>query len=206
MFKRRKKRFINLLIKPTNGCNLRCKYCFSNDYKVNSLDVELFEKMLKLLSKEADVLQIIWHGGEPTLWGIDNFKKAFDIVEKYSSKMKITQALQSNCIHISDEMIDLLLENKVSIGSSFDGITNDDTRGGTKKYLDTIKKLQDKNQKVGAICVVTKQSTDKIIDNYKYFKERGQSLNLRPMIESGEALNNKDIFSVDIEKYIKNLN
>lgn len=199
-----KRQSLNVLIKPTNGCNLRCKYCFSNEYSADKLEIKDFERFVKLASKHYN-LSIVWHGGEPTLWGYKNFQQANEIIKKYSKRAQIIQCVQSNCVHIDDNLIDFFIENNISIGSSFDGVTNEQTRGCTEKYLSTIEKLKNKGLNVGAICVITKQNINSLVDNYNYFKERNQSLNLRPMINSGEALKNVDIFSVDIEQYIKNL-
>ncbi len=196
---------LNVLIKPTNGCNLRCKYCFNNEYSTEMLNMNDFKKLISLLTKRYNSISIIWHGGEPTLWGYENFKKANDIIKKYSKKTKFYQCIQSNCVHIDDKLIDFFIENNISIGSSFDGIDNDKTRGCTTQYLNTIEKLNNKGMHVGAICVITQQNINSLLDNYNYFKQRNQSLNLRPMINSGEALKNADVYSVDIEAYIDSL-
>lgn len=196
---------INFLVKPTNGCNLRCKYCFSNDYKFEYLSIKDFEKFMSIVCKEVNSLQIVWHGGEPTLWGFENFCKAFEIIDKYKNKVKIRQSIQSNCIHIDQKLLDLLIKNNVTIGSSFDGLYNDLTRGGTDKYNKTIDILKEKNINVGAICVITKQTVSKLKENYEFFKSRNQSLNLRPMIVDGSAENYEKEFGVDIDEYVKNL-
>lgn len=196
---------LNLLIKPTNGCNLRCKYCFSNNYSFDYLSIEDFEKLMLVVCKDIKNLQIVWHGGEPTLWGYENFRKAFEIINLYKDKVKIKQSLQSNCIHIDKNLLELFIENEVHIGSSFDGLFNDLTRGGTEKYNKTISMLREKNVNVGAICVITKQTVTKMKENYNFFKERNQSLNLRPMIIDGSAENFEKEFGVDIDDYITNL-
>ena len=46
--------YINTLIKPTNKCNMRCKYCFAEKYGYDSsiLEMKKLKKYLTLLSKK----------------------------------------------------------------------------------------------------------------------------------------------------------
>ena len=60
---------INILVKPTHQCNMRCKYCFHEKYGYSDelLDVNKFKKFIKLLCGEYDFINVVWHGGEPLL-------------------------------------------------------------------------------------------------------------------------------------------
>lgn len=98
--------YLNLLIKPTNICNLKCKYCFNGnntDEAQKFLRIEDLEKFLSISFQSSKIIQIVWHGGEPTLVGIDYFKKAFSIISKLLEVYdnKVTQCIQTNggCNH-----------------------------------------------------------------------------------------------------------
>ena len=86
-----------LLIKPAGSrCNLHCKYCFyyNNDRyfdppsrgrgKVMSLDT--LEAMTReLLSYRMPQTVFAWQGGEPTLAGLDFFRKAVAFQQRYGA-------------------------------------------------------------------------------------------------------------------------
>ena len=90
-------RALNLLIKPySSGCNLRCKYCFYHDVANNRLiknygpmKNEVLEKLVKEAFDYADsVVNFMFQGGEPTLIGIDFYKKfGFEKIDNFISKI-----------------------------------------------------------------------------------------------------------------------
>ena len=68
------------------GCNLHCEHCFipsnpkkihSDFFKNNGLTNELIENAH---IKENSNLYIQWHGGEPTLLGVDYLENAIIII------------------------------------------------------------------------------------------------------------------------------
>lgn len=203
------KGFVNLLIKPTNLCNLKCIYCFSNDHFIDKtiLDIKTFEKFLILACKECDNIQIIWHGGEPTLVGLSFYEKAFKIIKDCANKYKvtITQSIQSNCVNINDDFINLFQKNNVRWGSSFDGKYNDCTRGKTQDYLNSISRFKNHNINVGAICVITKKTVNKLLEIYEDFRLRKQSVTFRPIIIDGLAKNSENDLSVSLNDYFENI-
>ena len=81
---------MTIIFKPTYSCNFRCKYCYlSNETKQQSqlLDVDFAKQIimqLKLMLQESprQKITIIWHGGEPMLWGIDNYREIWVYMQK----------------------------------------------------------------------------------------------------------------------------
>ena len=84
---------VNLLIKPASGlCNMRCQYCFYTDVAKNRC-VENFGVMSEAVQRElvkgaleyADGLCIFtFQGGEPTLAGLDYFKRLIELQKQYN--------------------------------------------------------------------------------------------------------------------------
>jgi len=79
-----------LLIKPSGSdCNIDCRYCF---YKHRSPDVgkgrqrmsdEVLEKLVAdYMQTGFDVVGFAWQGGEPTLMGLDFFKRAGRVADQ----------------------------------------------------------------------------------------------------------------------------
>jgi len=119
-----------LLIKPTGSdCNLDCKYCF---YKNRSPQVgqgrqrmsnEVLENLVKdYLELRLPFSGFAWQGGEPTLMGLDFYKKAVALQEKYGAAgQEIGNSLQTNAVLLTDEWCDFLQGFGFLVGISIDG-------------------------------------------------------------------------------------
>jgi len=119
-----------LLIKPTGSdCNLDCKYCF---YKHRAPEVgrgrqRMSDEVLQRLVKDYMELRFgfcgfAWQGGEPTLMGLDFYKKAVELQKKYGKPgQEVGNSLQTNAILLNDEWCQFLHDNKFLVGISIDG-------------------------------------------------------------------------------------
>lgn len=75
-------RFLNLIIFPTEKCNLRCSYCYE-DFKIGKMSHEIINGVKNLINLRAstlEMLEISWFGGEPLL--------AKEIIYEISSHVK----------------------------------------------------------------------------------------------------------------------
>ena len=79
---------LNFLIKPASGsCNIRCRYCFYHDIGENrdvaSYGVMSYETLEILIRKALEAAEgsctFGFQGGEPTLAGLDFFRKAVEL-------------------------------------------------------------------------------------------------------------------------------
>ena len=69
---------ISVIIKVTNACNLKCRYCYdANYFERKDIPLDDVAHLFELLAKEYSVINIIWHGGEPMLMGINFFVRVF---------------------------------------------------------------------------------------------------------------------------------
>ena len=119
-----------LLIKPTGSdCNVDCKYCF---YKHRAPTVgqgrqrmsnEVLEKLVKdYMQLRFPLAGFAWQGGEPTLMGLDFYKKAVELQKKYgSSGQEGGNSLQTNAVLLNDKWCRFLHDNKFLVGISIDG-------------------------------------------------------------------------------------
>ena len=119
-----------LLIKPAGSdCNLDCKYCF---YKNRAPELgqgrqRMSDEVLKRLVR--DYLQLgfpvagfAWQGGEPTLMGLDFYKRAVELQKKYGAPgQQISNSLQTNAILLDEKWCRFLHEDKFLVGISIDG-------------------------------------------------------------------------------------
>ncbi len=121
----------HLLAKPTGAaCNLGCKYCFflskKSLYPGSSFRMsdELLETYIRQYLEAQRIPQatIAWQGGEPTLMGLDFFRRSVQIEQKYSrTNMIIQNTMQTNGTLLDDEWCEFFRENNFLIGLSLDG-------------------------------------------------------------------------------------
>ncbi len=121
----------HLLAKPTGAaCNLGCKYCFflskKNLYPGSSFRMsdELLETYIRqyIEAQKIPHATIAWQGGEPTLMGLDFFRRSVQYQQKYKRpKMTIQNTMQTNGTLLDDEWCEFFHQNNFLIGLSLDG-------------------------------------------------------------------------------------
>lgn len=163
---------ITLIVKPTTKCNLNCKYCYDRMSRCDDiLTLEDIDNISKVAARDANDITWIWHGGEPLLMGYEWLDKAFNILNKNGIKKS---SIQTNATLLSDDIINLLIENNCSVGISYDGFNNDITRGSGESVKNNILKYSKMAQKEpGCIKVVDPTNLPFWSMDYEYFKETG---------------------------------
>src|SRR6476660_7873763 len=82
----------HVLAKPSGPiCNLDCEYCFflskealypGDRFRMDDVVLEAYISQL-LESQQGPDVTIAWQGGEPTLMGVEFFRRALALVEQY---------------------------------------------------------------------------------------------------------------------------
>jgi uncharacterized protein len=122
---------IHVLTKPTGAiCNLDCSYCFfldkeelypNSNFRMSDEVLETYIRQL-IESHKTPEVTVAWQGGEPTLMGLDFFKKAIAYQEKYRRPgMTFENTLQTNGTLLNDEWCEFFKANNYLIGLSLDG-------------------------------------------------------------------------------------
>lgn len=124
------KEAFHVMAKPIGPiCNLDCKYCFylekENLYQTSNFEMpfSVLEEFIKqkIESHETPSVNFAWQGGEPTLLGIDYFRKVAELQRKYAGGKKIENTFQTNGVLLDDEWCEFFAENGFLIGLSIDG-------------------------------------------------------------------------------------
>ncbi len=120
-----------VMVKPIGPvCNLNCTYCYylekENLYKNRknfTMPEDVLESFIKqqIESQGVPVVQFVWQGGEPTLLGIDYYKRALEMQQKYAGEKKIENVFQTNGTLLNDEWCEFFAKNDFLIGISIDG-------------------------------------------------------------------------------------
>ncbi|MGD8406847.1 MAG: anaerobic sulfatase maturase [Anaerolineales bacterium] len=121
----------HVLAKPSGAtCNLACSYCFFLDKELlypNSkfrMAEETLEAYIQQLiaAHRSNQVTVAWQGGEPTLMGVDFYRKAIEFQKQYARPgMTFENTMQTNGTLLNDEWCEFLKENNYLIGISIDG-------------------------------------------------------------------------------------
>jgi uncharacterized protein len=171
----------SILVKPTHRCNLDCKYCYDKPFREKikvDMTMETLDKILKLLSEYCRKVTFIWHGGEPTMVGVDWFRKAYTEVFPKYPMLDFDFSIMSNGINYNDEWFDLFKQYKIQPGMSYNALHQNDLRVISQRYSDydkavkINKELENKlkNHKIGVIDVITQLNYKDQIKIYEYYK------------------------------------
>lgn len=147
----------SLLIKPASAdCNLRCRYCFYldraslyPDRKVHRMNDTVLETVIrKFMALDMPQYAFGWQGGEPTLMGLDFFKRATEWQARHGrSGAVVANGLQTNGTLITPEMARFFKEYNFLLGVSLDGppALHDPSRqrlGGGGSHADVMRGIQ----------------------------------------------------------------
>jgi len=121
----------HLLVKPTGAvCNLNCEYCFflSKEMLYPGSRFRMADEMLAtylrqlLESHQVPEVTVAWQGGEPTLMGLDFFRRSVELAQQYKKAGQTVQySMQTNGVLLDDDWGRFFKENNFLIGLSVDG-------------------------------------------------------------------------------------
>lgn len=202
----------------TGNCNMKCIYCSDvskriKKYHENFMDINIALEYIDLIIRStcAEHIQIVFHGGEPSLVPASWYSSIIDYISVETIKWKKTYelSLQSNCLAINDDLFDLIKLHNITVGGSLDGPPkiNNLSRMNGAKALKNIKRLQEINRLGGVITVITKTNYHKVPEMMKFYEaQRLYDVSLNFVYLAGEAkvltpLSSDDIFYVLLESY-----
>jgi uncharacterized protein len=119
------------MTKPSGPiCNLDCKYCFylekenlypdQHQWRMRDEVLETYIRQY-IAAQDIPVISFAWQGGEPTLLGVDFFRRAVEFQKKYADGKRIENSLQTNGVLVDDAWGSFLAENMFLVGVSIDG-------------------------------------------------------------------------------------
>ena len=160
---------IKPIIKLTEICNYDCAFCRYSNHKQSSIGMNI-DMVKKILFQSAEFnrgksnnVKVIFHGGEPLLWGIDNFKEIYNFENDITTKtgVKFRNSVQTNASLINDEWLQLFIKDHTSIGISIDGpieLNEHHSKDKLKSYektISVIKKIKLQGGSCGILSVIT---------------------------------------------------
>jgi len=176
---------LNLLIKPASGsCNLKCGYCFYADVLSNRhagnlgmMRRDTAETLISKALKEAKQLLFGFQGGEPTLWGLDNFRYFTETVDRLNTHgVKIIYTLQTNGTLLNDDWAIFFREHNFLIGLSLDGYRQLHELNRPDSYADAMKAaalLKKHGVEFNILSVVTAETANNVDRLYNFYQAQG---------------------------------
>lgn len=182
---------MHILMKPASGlCNMRCGYCFYTDEmekreqgSYGIMTPETLENVIReSLSFAEGECTIAYQGGEPTLAGLDFFRRSIELQEKYNvNKVQIHNALQTNGYLLDEEWCEFFREHHFLVGLSVDGIksTHDEYRrdasgnGTYFRILESAERLKRHQVDFNILTVVNGRTAPKIRKIYEQYRKLG---------------------------------
>ncbi|MCK4879392.1 MAG: anaerobic sulfatase maturase [Bacteroidales bacterium] len=196
------RREFQVFVKPVGArCNLDCHYCYYLEREpqltggLQVMSGEVLEKYITghLEASSEQVVMFSWHGGEPTLAGIDFYKRAVEIQKKHQIPgIKIINGIQTNGTLLNKDWCAFLKEEGFVVGISMDGPPALHDRFRVAKNLGSsfTRVLQGYNllMKYGiqteVLCVVNAVNVLEPLEIYRFYKELGvRYLTFLPLVE-----------------------
>ena len=97
---------LHVLAKPIGSiCDIACDYCFYLEKRELYPRGQSFKMPDEVLAKYIEqyvaaqptsVVEFVWHGGEPTLLGVDFFRRVVELQQPYREKKEIRNVLQTD--------------------------------------------------------------------------------------------------------------
>jgi uncharacterized protein len=120
------------MAKPTGAiCNLDCEYCYflskemlyrGSRFKMAAELQEIYIRQLLAAHVRAPEVIVAWQGGEPTMMGLDFFRRSIELEHAYARPgQRVLNTIQTNGTLLDDNWGAFLRENDFLVGISIDG-------------------------------------------------------------------------------------
>lgn len=192
----------HVMTKPIGPiCNLDCTYCFYlekeklyPDQRKWAMSDEVLESYIAqyIRAQPTEQVSFAWQGGEPTLLGVNYFRKVIELQKKHAAGRPIENCLQTNGTLLDDEWCAFLAEHRFLVGLSIDGPRElHDRYRVDKKQQPTfdavvrgIELLKKHRVEFNTLTVVNRANSQKPLEVYRFLKQIGSGyIQFIPLVE-----------------------
>jgi len=215
-----------VFVKPVGAsCNLACKYCY---YLENGswyskkrnprMEESLLEKYIVQHIKASPGPNIFfsWHGGEPTLAGLQYFQRIVEIQRiNQPEDTHIINGLQTNGTLLDEDWCRFLATENFVVGISIDGPENlhnafRGTKDGNPSFEETIRGyelLKSYGIQCEILCVVNAVNVEQPLRVYRFFKElECEFLTFLPLVErrnsGGKSVSERSVSAIAFGQFL----
>jgi uncharacterized protein len=163
------------------------------------MPLSLLEKYIgdHIAASPDEIIRFSWHGGEPTILGVDYYRKAVDIERRLCPAGRtIVNGMQTNGTLLDDNWGRFLAGQGFAVGLSLDGSrgVHDQyrlRRDGSSAFSDTMRGygvLRRHGVPVDILCVVGAHNVRRPAEVYGFFKSIGAAcVSFLPLVERRSA-------------------
>jgi uncharacterized protein len=192
----------HVMAKPSGPiCNLDCRYCFyleKENLYPGKHTWEMADRVLEsyirqyIESQISPTITFAWQGGEPTLLGIEYFRKVVGLQSKYAHGKSIENVLQTNGVLLNDHWAEFLKENRFLVGLSVDGPrelhdcyrVNKGGQATFEAVMAGIGYLKKHGVDFNTLTVVHRKNSYHPLDVYRFLREVGSGyMQFIPVVE-----------------------
>ncbi|GAL18698.1 putative arylsulfatase regulatory protein [Vibrio maritimus] len=197
---------MHVMAKPIGAvCNLDCDYCYYLskqdllEYKKGcspQLSKGELENYIKQYIEQQNTPEIIfsWQGGEPTLLGLDFFRRVVELQEKYRPNgVVISNDLQTNGVLLNDAWCSFLRKNNFLVGLSIDGPellhnayrVNKAGRGTFNQVMKAVTLLHKHQVSFATLTCVNNLTANEPVAVYRFLRDvvRSPQIQFIPIVE-----------------------
>ena len=195
-------RGLHVVAKPIGpACNLDCEYCFYLEKQAlfgAAGQTRMSDRVLSgfiagyISSQPAPVVEFVWQGGEPTLLGIDFFRRVVELQKPFVKGRTITNSLQTNGTLLDDDWCRFLKRHNFMVGISLDGPKeihdryrkDRKGRGTFEQAMRGLKLLQKHKVETNVLACVARDTAARPLEVYRFLKGAGvEFIQFTPIVE-----------------------
>ena len=183
-------REFQIFAKPAGAaCNLDCRYCYylrkdllypdGDSFRMPGDLLEEYIRQQIAIAPEPEIT-FFWHGGEPTVLGIDYFRKIIGLERKHLPPgRRISNGIQTNGVLLDDDWCRFFAAENFTVGLSLDGppalhdlyrVTKDG-KPTHRQAMQGHRLLRKHKIPVDLLCVVHAENVRYPLEVYRFFKE-----------------------------------
>jgi len=193
---------IHVVAKPIGPvCNLNCAYCFYLEKQALFGPYEKYRTSDDVLSafitnyitsQPTPIVEFVWQGGEPTLLGVDFFRRVIELQNQFSGTKSITNSFQTNGTLLTDEWCAFLRKHNFMVGISLDGPKKIHDRyrrdhkgkGSFDRVMRGLRLLQKYKVQFNVLACVARETAKHPLEVYRFLKDEGvEFIQFSPVVE-----------------------
>jgi uncharacterized protein len=213
----------HLMAKPTGSrCNLACRYCFylskrslypESRFRMSD---EVQESYIRQLFKthQAPEVTVAWQGGEPTLMGLEFFRRSIELQQGYLRPgTTIQNTIQTNGTLLDDEWCRFFKQHNFLVGISIDGPrklhdayrVDRHGRGTFDRVMQGLSLLKNHGVDFNILAAVHAANGEYPLEVYRFFRDEAEArfIQFIPVVEQNDGTGVATEWSVKSRQYGK---
>jgi len=196
---------LHVIAKPIGPiCNLACAYCFylgkkslyekRETWRMSDETLEAYVRQyIEAQPQTVEEIDFAFQGGEPTLLGIDFFRRVVQLQKKHvPATMRVRNSLQTNGVLLDDHWCEFLREHDFLVGLSIDGPVNlhdeyrrdKQGRGTFDRVTRAMRRLFRHGVQFNALTCVNRHNADHPVRVYRFLRDSGiEFMQFIPIVE-----------------------